>query len=181
MTKEYLENTQKLFTYYKSLGDKSIAQVEEKRLFWQFNNDSNSVAMIVQHLSGNMLSRFTNFFEEDGEKSWRNRDQEFEPVLTTATEVNEAWEKGWKCFLDLLFSLEEEDLSRIVYIRNEGHTVFEAINRQLGHYSYHVGQIVFLSKMVAAESWQSLSIPRNASQNFNAEKFAKEKEKKNFI
>jgi Protein of unknown function (DUF1572) len=181
MTKEYLDNTKKLFTYYKSLGDKSIAQVEEKRLFWQFNNDSNSVAMIVQHLSGNMLSRFTNFFEEDGEKSWRNRDQEFEAVLTTASEVNEAWEKGWKCFLDLLFSLKEEDLARIVYIRNEGHTVFEAINRQLGHYSYHVGQIVFLSKMVANEQWQSLSIPRNASKDFNAEKFAKDKEKKNFI
>ncbi|MDZ4823896.1 MAG: DUF1572 family protein [Flavobacteriales bacterium] len=180
-TSTYLQNLRTLFPFYKSLGEKAIAQVEEKRWFWCFNNDSNSIAMIVQHLSGNMLSRFTNFFTEDGEKPWRHRDKEFESILTSREEVMEAWENGWAVFLEVLDNLVEEDLEKVIYIRNEGHTVVEALNRQLAHFSYHIGQLVFLSKMVAQDPWQSLSIPKNKSENFNQEKFTQEKAKKNFI
>ena len=137
-----------------------MTQVDDKRLFWSFNNDSNSIAMIVQHLHGNMISRFTNFYEEDGEKAWRNRDLEFEHVLTTRAEMMDAWEKGWKCFYDVLYELHDFDLERTVYIRDEAHSVMEAINRQLAHYSYHIGQIVYLSKMLKENDWQSLSIPK---------------------
>lgn len=137
-----------------------MTQVDDKRLFWSFNNDSNSIAMIVQHLHGNMISRFTNFYEEDGEKAWRNRDLEFEHVLTTREEMMDAWEKGWMCFYDVLYALHDFDLERTVYIRDEAHSVMEAINRQLAHYSYHIGQIVYLSKMLKENDWQSLSIPK---------------------
>lgn len=156
----YLSNLRKVFPQYKAIGEKAMLQVTDERLFWIFANDSNSIAMIVQHMSGNMLSRFTRFFEEDGEKPWRQRDQEFEPVLSTRDEVMEAWEKGWTCFLDLLNSLNEDDLERKVFIRNEEHTVTEALNRQLAHYAYHVGQMVFLSKMLTQQEWQSMSIPK---------------------
>ena len=171
VSENYIKNTRAIFLNYKTLGEKAIKQVEEKRLFWAFNNDSNSLAIIVQHMSGNMLSRFTAFFDEDGEKSWRNRDLEFEPMLTTKKEVLDQWEKGWNCFLDVINSLKEEDLEKTVLIRNESHSVMEAINRQLAHYSYHIGQIVFLSKMVAAVDWKSLSIPKNKSQDFNDRMF----------
>ncbi|MBL7942568.1 MAG: DUF1572 family protein [Flavobacteriales bacterium] len=169
-TTEYLDDCRKIFRQYKSLGEKAMAQVDDQRLFWCFHNDSNSIAMIVQHISGNMLSRFTNFFTEDGEKSWRHRDNEFEPVLTTRIEMMEAWDNGWNLLLPLLDNLTEADLERTVYIRSEPHSVLKAIQRQLAHYSYHIGQIVFLSKMVAVD-WQSLSIPKNKSEDFNKEKF----------
>jgi len=173
MEKHYIENVQKIFLQYKDLGEKAIAQVEDKRLFWSFNNESNSIAVIVQHISGNMISRFTNFYEEDGEKSWRNRDLEFEPVLSTRHEVLEAWTNGWNVFLQVIHSLEAADLQKSVVIRGEQHTVVEALQRQLAHYSYHIGQIVFLSKMVAQDSWKSLSIPKNQSDDFNKRKFGK--------
>jgi hypothetical protein len=156
----YIKNVQAIFAQYKSLGERAMTQVDDKRLFWSFNNDSNSIAMIVQHLHGNMISRFTNFYEEDGEKAWRNRDLEFEHVLTTREEMMDAWEKGWKCFYDVLYELHDFDLARTVYIRDEAHSVMEAINRQLAHYSYHIGQIVYLSKMLKEDDWQSLSIPK---------------------
>ena len=175
MKAEYIKNIRAIFLQYKTLGEKAMAQVEEKRLFWTFNNESNSIAMIVQHVSGNMLSRFTNFYEEDGEKPWRNRDREFESILTTRAEMMEAWEKGWKCFLDVVNNLQDLDLERTVYIRNEPHSVLEAVNRQLAHYSYHIGQIVFLSKMVAEKEWNSLSIPKNKSREFNDQMFTKPK------
>lgn len=171
ISENYIQNTRAIFLNYKSLGEKALKQVEEKRLFWAFNNDSNSIAVIVQHLSGNMLSRFTAFFDEDGEKPWRNRDLEFEPVLSTKKEVMAQWDKGWECFLEVLNNLQTEDLEKTVLIRNEVHTVLEAINRQLAHYSYHIGQIVFLSKMVASDKWKSLSIPKNKSQDFNDKMF----------
>ncbi|MBX7051791.1 MAG: DUF1572 domain-containing protein [Flavobacteriales bacterium] len=175
MKAEYIKNIRAIFQQYKTLGEKAMAQVEEKRLFWTFNNESNSIAMIVQHISGNMLSRFTNFYEEDGEKPWRNRDREFENIVTTRAEMMDAWEKGWKCFLDVVNNLQDLDLERTVYIRNEPHSVLEAVNRQLAHYSYHVGQIVFLSKMVADAEWNSLSIPKNKSREFNDQMFSKPK------
>lgn len=167
MEKHYIENIQHTFLQYRALAEKAMAQVEEKRLFWAFNNESNSIAIIVQHVSGNMISRFTNFYEEDGEKTWRDRDREFEGVLTTRAEVMEAWNNGWNVFLKIIQSLEPADLHKTVTIRGQAHTVVEALQRQLAHYSYHIGQIVFLSKMVAQDSWNSLSIPKNQSDDFN--------------
>lgn len=179
-TASYLESVKKQFLYYKMLGEKAIDQLEPHQLFVSVNEDTNSIATIIKHISGNMLSRWTDFLTSDGEKEWRNRDAEFENDLPSKDEVLVVWNKGWDCFLDALNSLKPEQLSDIIYIRNEGHTVIEAINRQLAHYPYHVGQIVFYAKQLKSGAWDSLSIPRNKSGNYNAEKFAKEKEIKNF-
>lgn len=176
----YLESVKKQFLYYKMLGEKAIDQLEPTQLFVSFNDDTNSIATIVKHISGNMLSRWTDFLTSDGEKEWRKRDAEFENDLQSKEEVLELWNKGWNCLENALQSLKPEQLSDIIYIRNEGHTVIEAINRQLAHYPYHVGQIVFYAKQLKNSSWNSLSIPKNKSGNYNAEKFAKEKEIKNF-
>ncbi len=163
------------------LGEKAMEQLPAEAFFWQYNPESNSVAMIVNHLAGNMLSRFTDFLTSDGEKAWRNRDAEFEPLFgTDKNQVLDRWEKGWACLLNTLHSLTEEQLETVVYIRNDGHTVLEALNRQLAHYPYHVGQMVYIAKMVANENWKSLSIPRNASGNYNERKFANEKAKRHF-
>ncbi|KRB55996.1 DUF1572 family protein [Flavobacterium sp. Root186] len=176
----YLESVKKQFLYYKILGEKAIEQLEPDQLFVSVNEDTNSIATIVKHISGNMLSRWTDFLTSDGEKEWRNRDSEFENDLQSKQEVLEVWNKGWNCLENALNSLKPEQLSDIIYIRNEGHTVIEAINRQLAHYPYHVGQIVFYAKQLKKSSWESLSIPKNKSGNYNSEKFAKEKEIKNF-
>lgn len=176
----YLESVKKQFLYYKMLGEKAIEQLEPEQLFVSVNEDTNSIATIIKHISGNMLSRWTDFLTSDGEKEWRNRDSEFENDLQSKEEVLEIWNKGWDCLENALNSLKPEQLSDIIYIRNEGHTVIEAINRQLAHYPYHVGQIVFYAKQLKKSSWESLSIPKNKSANYNAEKFAKEKEIKNF-
>lgn len=176
----YLESVKKQFLYYKMLGEKAMDQLEPEQLFTAINEDTNSIAAIVKHISGNMLSRWTDFLTSDGEKEWRNRDAEFENDLHSKEEVLEIWNKGWNCLENALESLKPEQLSDIIYIRNEGHTVIEAINRQLAHYPYHVGQIVFYAKQLKKSSWESLSIPKNKSGNYNAEKFAKEKEIKNF-
>lgn len=176
----YLESVKKQFLYYKMLGEKAIDQLELEQLFIAINEDTNSIATIIKHISGNMLSRWTDFLTTDGEKEWRNRDAEFENDLQTKEEVFIVWNKGWNCFLETLNTLKPEQLSDIIYIRNEGHTVIEAINRQLAHYPYHIGQIVFYAKQLKNGSWDSLSIPKNKSGNYNAEKFAKEKEIKNF-
>ncbi|OHT45482.1 DUF1572 domain-containing protein [Flavobacterium tructae] len=179
-TDSYLESVKKQFLYYKMLGEKAIAQLEPDQLFVTLNEDTNSIATIVKHVSGNMLSRWTDFLTSDGEKEWRNRDSEFENDLKSKEEVLLIWNKGWDCLLNALNSLNPEQLSDIIYIRNEGHTVIEAINRQLAHYPYHIGQIVFYAKQLKKGDWDSLSIPKNKSGNYNAEKFAKEKEIKNF-
>ncbi|HRH58422.1 MAG TPA: DUF1572 domain-containing protein [Chitinophagales bacterium] len=171
----YLISVKKLFAYYKKLGDDAMAQVADEKLFFQTNEDSNSIAIIVQHLAGNMLSRWTDFLTTDGEKEWRNRDAEFEVTINTREELISFWNRGWKCLLDALEPLTESDLDKIVYIRNEGHTVLEAINRQLAHYPYHVGQIVFLAKMLNDNEWKSLSIPKNKSKEYNQQKFSQEK------
>jgi hypothetical protein len=175
MEKTYLESTKKLFTYYKKLGDDAMAQVADEKLFFQPTEDSNSIAIIVQHIAGNMLSRWTDFLTTDGEKDWRNRDAEFETNITNRQEMLEYWNKGWNCLFDAINSLTETDLEKTIYIRNEGHTVVEAINRQLAHYPYHVGQIIFLAKMLSTNEWKSLSIPKNKSQDYNQDKFSKEK------
>lgn len=176
----YLESTKKQFLYYKMLGEKAIDQLESDQLFVAVNEDTNSIATIIKHISGNMLSRWTDFLTSDGEKEWRNRDAEFENDLKSKEEVLDIWNKGWNCLENALASLKPEQLSDIIYIRNEGHTVIEAINRQLAHYPYHIGQIVFYAKQLKNSEWDSLSIPKNKSGNYNAEKFAKEKEIKNF-
>lgn len=179
MPTHYLESVIKQFEYYKLLGEKTFAQLSDEKLFWQYNADSNSIATVVKHLSGNMLSRWTDFLTSDGEKEWRNRDAEFENDISSKDELVKQWNAGWKVFLDTLHSLKEEDLDKTIYIRNQGHSVMEAINRQLAHYPYHIGQIVFIGKM-CAEHWNSLSIPKGNSKQFNAEKFAKPKHKEHF-
>ncbi|MGV3696737.1 MAG: DUF1572 family protein [Flavobacterium sp.] len=176
----YLESVKKQFLYYKTLGEKAMGQLEPEQLFVSASEDTNSIAVIVKHVSGNMISRWTDFLTSDGEKEWRNRDAEFEESVGTKTELLEIWNKGWKVFFDTLDSLTLGDLEKIIYIRNEGHTVIEAINRQLAHYPYHVVQIVFYAKMLKKTEWDSLSIPKNKSNSYNADKFSKEKSIKNF-
>jgi hypothetical protein len=176
----YLESTKKQFLYYKMLGEKAMEQLEPEQLFVRVNVDTNSIATIVKHLSGNMLSRWKDFLTSDGEKEWRNRDAEFENDLESKEAVLNAWNKGWDCLFEALNGLQPEQLSQIIYIRNEGHTVVEAINRQLAHYPYHVGQIVFYAKQLKNSDWESLSIPKNKSNSYNAEKFGQEKRIKNF-
>lgn len=176
----YLESVKKQFLYYKTIGEKAIDQLEPEQLFISVNEDTNSIANIIQHLSGNMLSRFTDFLTTDGEKEWRNRDTEFEEIIATKEEILKLWNSGWECFFNAINSLQPEQLETIIYIRNEGHTVVEAINRQLAHYPYHIGQIVFYAKMLKKDEWTSLSIPKNKSISYNADKFAKEKSIKNF-
>jgi len=176
----YLESVIKLFTYYKGLGEQTISVLSESQLLFQPNPESNSIGIIVNHLSGNMLSRWSDFLSSDGEKSFRNRDREFEQILTTQSQIIEAWDKGWECLLNTLNSLNSDDLAKIIYIRNEGHTVSEAINRQLGHYAYHIGQIVYLGRMCKGADWKSLSIPKGKSASYNKDKFSKTKSKKHF-
>ena len=173
---EILQNIKNQFLYYKLLGEKTFTQLEDNKLFWKPSSESNSIAVIVNHIAGNMLSRWTDFLTTDGEKEWRNRDQEFEDVLKSKDEVIEFWEKGWKCFLSVFDELDDDkDLNQIIYIRNQGHTVLEALQRQLAHYPYHIGQIVMLGKMIKNDEWKSLSIAKNQSSSYNQEKFSKEK------
>ena len=180
MGNNFLESAIKQFEYYKLLGEKTFSQLSDEKLFWQYNSESNSIAIIVKHMHGNMLSRWTNFLTSDGEKDWRNRDDEFENDITTKEEMLSKWNAGWQCLFDALHSLQETDLQKIIYIRNQGQTVTEAINRQLCHYSYHVGQIVFIGKMICNENWISLSIPKGNSQQYNVEKFSQEKHREHF-
>ena len=179
MDKEYLESCLKQFEYYKLLGEKTFDQLPPDKLFVQFNEDSNSIATIVKHLSGNMLSRWSDFLSSDGEKAWRDRDAEFVNDITTKEQMLVVWNQGWNVFLTTLRSLTAEDLQKTIYIRNQGHTVLEAINRQLAHYPYHIGQIVYLGKMYAT-TWSSLSIPRGNSKEYNADKFSQPKQKTHF-
>lgn len=180
METDYLNSIRKQFAYYKQLGDKTFEQLKEEDFFWQFNAESNSIAVIVKHLWGNMLSRWTDIFTTDGEKEWRQRDTEFENDLENREAVISKWNEGWKRLFETLNGLKEDDLEKIIYIRNEGHTVLEALNRQLAHYPYHVGQIVFLGKMMRNENWKSLSIPRNSSDDYNREKFSGERKRAHF-
>ena len=176
IAENYLSSAKQQFRYYKSVGDRAMATVSEEQMHWQYNNDSNSIAVIIKHVAGNCLSRWTDFLNSDGEKDWRDRDAEFEGSASSKDELIALWEKGWQCLFDAIDPLTGDDLARVVYIRNEGHTVIEAINRQLAHLPYHVGQIVYLAKMVSA-GWQSLTIPKGKSAEFNTRKFLGEKDK----
>lgn len=173
MQEAYLLDITKQFQYYKSLGDKTFAQLEEQDLFWQYHQENNSIAIIVNHLWGNMTSRWTDFLTSDGEKSWRQRDLEFQSVISSKTEMLQKWENGWDCLFKALASVQAVNINTKVYIRNQTHTIFEAINRQLAHYAYHVGQIVYIGIMVKANAWNSLSIPKGKSAEFNAAKLSK--------
>ncbi|HEX5167878.1 MAG TPA: DUF1572 domain-containing protein [Cyclobacteriaceae bacterium] len=180
MVNDYLESVKKQFEYYKLLGEKTFAQVLDDELLWQYNEASNSIATIVKHLWGNMLSRWTDFLTTDGEKEWRQREAEFENDIKSRDELLAKWNEGWDCLFHALNALTDEDLNKIIYIRNQGHTVMEAINRQLAHYTYHVGQIVYIGKMICDEEWDSLSIPKGKSEAFNKDKFAKPKQRQHF-
>ena len=152
---------------YKSLAEKAMHQLEAAQLFIAANEDSNSIAVIVQHLHGNMLSRFTDFLSSDGEKSWRQRDAEFDNHLEDKDVLFTLWNEGWECVFSAISPLTEKNLTDIVYIRSEAHTVTEAINRQLAHYPYHIGQIIFLAKIIKNKNWQNLSIPKGHSTAYN--------------
>jgi hypothetical protein len=176
--KEYLTTIIKRLKYYKDLGEKTFDQLEEKDFHYLPTSESNSIAIIVQHLTGNMLSRFTNFLTEDGEKEWRQRDDEFEVHTLSKQQVIDLWNKGWRCCFDALESLNEDDLLKTIYIRKEGLTVIDAINRQLAHYPYHIGQLVYIGRMVRDKEWKSLSIPKGHSQQYNSSDQVKDPAKK---
>jgi Protein of unknown function (DUF1572) len=164
---DYIESIKIQFLKYKTLGEKAIAQVPEDKISWSYNPESNSIVTIVKHLSGNMHSRFTDFYTSDGEKKWRNRDGEFENEMMKKDDLLKKWNEGWNSLFTILNTLQAESLSKKVKIRNEPHTVMEAINRQLTHYAYHIGQIIFLSKMICDDHWTSLSIPKGKSEETN--------------
>jgi hypothetical protein len=176
----YLESVKKQFEYYKMLGEKTFEQIPEEKLFWQLNEESNSISMIVKHLNGNMLSRWTDFLTSDGEKEWRKRDEEFDNDIKTKIELLSKWNEGWECLFNAINALTEKDLENEIYIRNMGHSISEAINRQLAHYPYHIGQIVFIGKIIQNKNWNSLSIPKGKSKEYNNEKFSKPKRKEHF-
>lgn len=171
----YLNSTKKQFEYYRSLGEKTFDQLDEKDLFWQYNDASNSIAIIVKHLWGNMRSRWTDFLTSDGEKEWRDRDSEFETALTSKEELLRKWDDGWNCLFDALESINEDNFDTKIYIRNQEHSIIEAINRQMAHYAYHVGQIVYIGRMIKGAEWKSLTIPKGRSEEFNREKISKGK------
>lgn len=167
----YLKSTLFEFHRYKTLGNKTFDQLDEEHIHWKYNVSDNSIALIVKHMVGNMLSRWTNFLTEDGEKPWRNRESEFQNPYTTKRDMISAWEKGWNCLFDALKAINEENFLTKIRIRNEEHTILEAVNRQLAHYANHVGQIVLLGKMIKGDQWVSLSIPKGGSETFNNKKF----------
>jgi len=156
-----------LFRYYKKLGERAMAQCPEEALFTTLDTESNSIAIIVKHMAGNMRSRWTDFLTTDGEKPDRNRDTEFEEPPRTRTELMELWERGWKLLFGALEPLSDADQTRTITIRTEPHSVTQAINRQVAHYSYHVGQIVYLARHFAGKKWQTLTIPKKKSAEFN--------------
>ncbi len=163
----YLDSIRKRFLSYKAMGDTALERLNEEQLNWQPNSYSNSIYQIIKHVSGNMLSRWTDFLHSDGEKPWRNRDSEFEEGHASKDEILALWEKGWKCMLDTFNSLQAEDLGKTIHIRTEPLIVIDAINRQLAHIPSHIGQILYIGKMLLQDKWESLSIPKGKSDTFN--------------
>jgi len=166
-TTSYLEDSLAVFAYYKKLAERAMDQLTDEQLFATLDDEANSIAIIVKHMSGNMLSRWTGFLTTDGEKPSRNRDGEFEEPPATRAALLATWEAGWACLFAALQPLTDADLARTVTIRGEAHSVLQAINRQLAHYPHHVGQIVLLAKHFAHDRWHSLSVPRKGSAEFN--------------
>ncbi|MGI8583716.1 MAG: DUF1572 family protein [Chitinophagaceae bacterium] len=165
----FLESAIKRLSYYKELADKTFVQLSEEDFHVIPADECNSIAIIIQHMNGNMLSRWTNFLTSDGEKEWRKRDAEFEVQNLNKEQLIALWEEGWKCFLDELTSLSNTDLEKTIYIRADALSVTDAINRQLAHYPYHVGQIIYAAKIIKNKAWRNLSIPRGRSTDFNNE------------
>lgn len=163
---EYLKVIQERFKSVKVLGDKTISQLTEEDIQWVLNMGSNSIAVIVKHISGNMISRWSDFKTSDGEKPYRNREQEFVNNISSKQELISIWEKGWHILFETLNDLGEQDLLENIYIRGESHTILEAIERQLAHYAYHIGQIVYIGKQLKDENWLSLSIPKGKSEEY---------------
>jgi Protein of unknown function (DUF1572) len=166
-TTSCLEDALSLFAYYKKLAERAMDQVADECLFTCIDGEANSIALIVKHMAGNMRSRWIDFLTSDGEKPGRNRDSEFEDPPTTRAALIEMWDQGWTCLFSALQPLSDADLARTITIRGEAHSVMQAINRQLAHYPYHIGQIVLLAKHFACDQWQSLSVPRRGSAEFN--------------
>ena len=166
MIEEYLENCIAQFKSYKEVADKTLNQLQEKDIHWKYNEESNSIASVIIHMSENMLSRWTDFFTSDGEKDWRNRDYEFEEHLISKEELINRWEKGWNCLFDALHSLNSENFNTPIVIRNKKVKLIESITRQIAHYPYHIGQIAYIGKMILNTQWQSASIPKGKSKEF---------------
>ncbi len=180
-SENFITSSKKQFAYYKSLGDKSFAQLSPEQFFVKANEQSNSISIIVNHMHGNMLSRWTDFLTSDGEKDFRKRDQEFEPFIKDAPEMFAKWKAGWKALFNPLDQVDEKNIDTLVYIRNQGHSIVEAVQRQLCHYAYHVGQIVFYSKILKEDNkFESLSIPKGGSKAYNINKFSAPKLKAHF-
>jgi hypothetical protein len=167
-TTSCLKDSVDLLRFYKRLGDRAMEQVSDEALFASLDDESNSIAIIVKHLAGNMRSRWSDFLASDGEKPDRDRDSEFEAPPKSRAELTTMWESGWQLMFDALAPLTDADLSRTAYIRTEAHSVMQTIHRQLAHYSYHIGQIVYLAKHFAGPDWSALTIPRRKSAEFNA-------------
>jgi hypothetical protein len=177
--KEYLQTVIRRVKYYKELADKTFEQLHNDDDFhYQFNEESNSIAVIIQHMAGNMLSRWTNFLTEDGEKVWRQRDDEFAVHGYSKQQLLEIWENGWQCFLDSLQALNDDDLLKTIHIRQEKLSAIDAINRQLAHYPYHIGQIVYIGRMIKDREWKNLSIAKGHSQQYNKSDTIKDPAKK---
>ena len=174
LTTSYLKDSLTLFRYYKKLVERAMEQVTDEQLSAALDGEMNSIAIIVKHMAGNMRSRWTDFLISDGEKPDRKRDTEFEGPPATRAELMSLWEDGWTCVFTALEPLSDADLNRTVTIRGEAHSVMQAINRQIAHYAYHCGQIVFLAKHLQARQWKSLSVPRGKSEVFNQRVAAKE-------
>ncbi len=166
-TISYLADSLAVFRYCKQLAEKAMAQVRDEQLLVAPDSESNSIAVMVKHMAGNMRSRWTGFPEVDGEKPYRHRDTEFQAPPTTRAALLALWEEGWRCLFTALEPLTEADLTRVTTIRGERHSVMQAINRQVAHYAYHCGQIVFLARQMRGPGWQSLSVPRGQSEQFN--------------
>lgn len=160
LEKIFKENILKRFESYKEMGDKTFAQLTEENFFFQPSAENNTIAVNIQHMYGNMLSRFTNFLTEDGEKSWRKRDAEFEISDAGMQDLLSYWNEGWACVFKAIKDLEEQEFSSTIYIREEPMSVCDALLRQLGHYAYHIGQIIFIAKMIKGEDWKTLTIPK---------------------
>jgi hypothetical protein len=163
----YVQDSLSLFRYYKQLAERAMEQVSDEQLFSALDEEMNSIAIVAKHIAGNMRSRWTDFLTSDGEKPDRNRDSEFVGPSGTRAELMSLWNQGWDCVFAAVEPLSDADLERKVTIRGEPHSVMQAINRQIAHYAYHVGQIVFLAKHFKANDWKSLSVPKNKSGEFN--------------
>ncbi len=170
-----LYGASRLLEYYKILAENAISQITEEQLRTPQQPGLNSIAVLMKHIAGNLLSRWTNFRTEDGEKPWRNRDSEFEDDFESVKELTGYWEEGWSCLFEAVHSIREDEISAIIYIRNEGHTILEAVERQLAHVAYHTGQIVYICKGFAGDNWKPLTIPKGKTEEYNRKKFSEKK------